>query len=106
MKVVATGSQSSGTKRIIVEGEVVESLPSRGLFGYSPPAVTKNPKSVKFGFGAANTDIACYFSVKEISDGEGTIFFGISSIWLDISSLSSYIYSKKREIRHEPNHHF
>ena len=31
---------------------------------------------------------------------------GISSIWLDISSLSSYIYSKKREIRHEPNHHF
>ena len=75
VKVVATGSQSSGTKRIIVEGEVVESLPSRGLFGYSPPAVTKNPKSVKFGFGAANTDIACYFSVKEISDGEGTIFF-------------------------------
>ena len=31
---------------------------------------------------------------------------GISSIWLDISSLSSYTYSKKREIRHEPNHHF
>ena len=73
VKVVATGSQSSGTKRIIVEGEVVESLPSRGIFGYSPPAVTKNPKSVKFGFGATNTDIACYFSVKEISDGEGTI---------------------------------
>ena len=73
VKVVATGSQSSGTKRIIVEGEVVESLPSRGLFGYSPPAVTKNPKSVKFGFGATNTDIACYFSVKEISDGEVTI---------------------------------
>ena len=34
------------------------------------------------------------------------IYIGISSIWLDISSLSSYIYSKKREIRHEPNHHF
>ena len=75
VKVVATGSQSSGTKRIVVEGEVVESLPSRGIFGYSPPTVTKNPKSVKFGFGATNTDIACYFSVKEISDGEGTIFF-------------------------------
>ena len=75
VKVVATGSQSSGTKRIVVEGEEVESLPSRGIFGYSPPTVTKNPKSVKFGFGATNTDIACYFSVKEISDGEGTIFF-------------------------------
>ena len=45
VKVVAQGSQSSGTKRIIVEGEVVESLPSRGLFGYSPPAVLKIPKA-------------------------------------------------------------
>ena len=75
VKVVATGSQVSGIKRIVVEGEVVESLPSRGLFGYSPPAVTKNPKSVKFGFGGASRDLACYFSVKEISDGEVTIFF-------------------------------
>ena len=75
VKVVATGSLSSGTKRIIVEGEVVESLPSRGLFGYSPPAVTKNPKSVKFGLGGASRDLACNFSVKEISDGEIDIFF-------------------------------
>ena len=75
VKVVATGSLSSGIKRIIVEGEVVESLPSRGLFGYSPPAVTKNPKSVKFGFDdKTNSSIACYFSAKEISDGEVTIF--------------------------------
>ncbi|MYC70223.1 MAG: S8 family serine peptidase [Gemmatimonadetes bacterium] len=79
VKVVVTGSQSSGTKRIIVEGEVVESLPSRGLFGYSPPAVTKNPKSVKFGFGGASRDLACYFSVKEISDGEIDIFLNEQS---------------------------
>ncbi len=82
VKVVATGSLSSGTKRIIVEGdegEVVESLPSRGLFGYSPPAVTKNPKSVKFGFGGASRDLACYFSVKEISDGEIDIFLNEQS---------------------------
>ena len=73
---VVTGGGSSGTKRIIVEGDVVESLPSRGLFGYSPPAVTKNPKSVKFGFDEkTNSSIACYFSVKELSDGEVTIFF-------------------------------
>ncbi len=73
---VITGGGTSGTKRIIVEGEVVESLPSRGLFGYSPPTVTKNPKSVKFGFDEkTNSSIACYFSVKEISDGEVTIFF-------------------------------
>ena len=79
VKVVVTGSQSSGTKRIIVEGEVVESLPSRGLFGYSPPAVTKNPKSVKFGFEGASRDLACYFSVKEISDGEIDIFLNEQS---------------------------
>ncbi len=72
---VVTGGGSSGTKRIIVEGEVVESLPSRGLFGYSPPVVSKNPKSAKFGFRATNSNLACYFSVKEISDGEIAIFF-------------------------------
>ena len=76
---VVTGDGTSGTKRIIVEGdegEVVESLPSRGLFGYSPPAVTKNPKSVKFGFDEkTNSSIACYFSAKELSDGEVTVFF-------------------------------
>ena len=35
-----------------------------------------------------------------------TFFYGISRIWLDISSLSSSIYSKPREVRHDPNHHF
>ena len=78
VEVVVIGTGVSGAKSIIVEGdegEVVESLPSRGLFGYSPPAVTKNPKSVKFGFGGASRDLACYFSAKEISDGEVTIFF-------------------------------
>ena len=63
VKVVAQGSQSSGTKRIVVE-EVVESLPSRGLFGYSPPTVTKNPKSVKFGFGGIGEDVAVTWSLK------------------------------------------
>ena len=76
---VVVGAQSSGTRRITVEGEVVESLPSRGLFGYSPPAVTKNPKSVKFGFGGASRDLACYFSVKELSDGEVDIFLNEQS---------------------------
>ena len=79
VKVVVIGALSSGTKRIIVEDEVVEALPSRGLFGYSPPAVTKNPKSVKFGFGGASRDLACNFSVKEISDGEIDIFLNEQS---------------------------
>ena len=70
---IVSANGRSGTKRLEIGSEQLESLPSRGLFGYSPPAVTKNPKSVKFGFGATNTDIACYFSVKEISDGEVTI---------------------------------
>ena len=64
VKVVVTGSLSSGTKRIIVEGEAVESLPSRGLFGYSPPTVTKNPKSVKFGFEGIGEDVAMTWSLK------------------------------------------
>ena len=64
VKVVATGSQVSGTKRIVVEGEVVESLPSRGLFGYSPPAVRKNPKSVKFGFAGIGEDVAMTWAIK------------------------------------------
>ena len=68
VKVVAPGSLSSGPKRIIVEGEVVESLPSRGLFGYSPPAVSKNPKSVKFGFEGIGEDVAMTWSVKSDSE--------------------------------------
>ena len=71
---VVVGSQSSGTKRITVEGEVVESLPSSGLFGYSPPTVTKNPKSAKFSFRGTSGELACYFSVKEASDGEIDVF--------------------------------
>ena len=58
---VVTGAGTSRAKRIVVEGdegEVVESLPSRGLFGYSPPAVTKNPKSVKFGFDEKTNSIS------------------------------------------------
>ena len=77
VKVVVIGALSSGTKRIIVESdasEVVESLPSSGLFGYSPPTVTKNPKSAKFSFRGTSGELACYFSVKEASDGEIDIF--------------------------------
>jgi len=72
---VATSNGTSGTKRLTVESEQFEPLPSRGLFGYSPPAVSKNPKSVKFGFDeGTNRDLYCYFSVKEISAGEVDIF--------------------------------
>ena len=72
---VATSNGTSGTKRLTVESEQLEPLPSRGLFGYSPPAVSKNPKSVKFGFDEGTSrDLYCYFSVKEISAGEVDIF--------------------------------
>ena len=72
---VATSNGTSGTKRLEIESEQLEPLPSRGLFGYSPPAVSKNPKSVKFGFDeGTNRDLYCYFSVKEISAGEVDIF--------------------------------
>ena len=81
VKVVATGSQVSGTKRIVVEGEVVESLPSRGLFGYSPPAVTKNPKSVKFGFEGIGEDMAMTWSVKSDAEVE-MLVNGFSYGWV------------------------
>ena len=43
---VVTALGSSGTRRIDVEGEDLESLPSTGIFGYDPPTVTGHPKSV------------------------------------------------------------
>ena len=72
---VATSNGTSGTKRLEIESEQVESLPSRGLFGYSPPTVSKNPKSAKFGFDEGTSrELYCYFSVKQISAGEMDIF--------------------------------
>ena len=55
VKVVATGSQSSGTKRIIVEGEVVESLPSRGI--YSATVRLRLPKIPKASSSALGQPI-------------------------------------------------
>ena len=71
---VTTSNGASGTKRLEIESEQLEPLPSRGLFGYSPPAVSKNPKSVKFGFEGINRNVLCQFSTKEISDDEVVIF--------------------------------
>ena len=51
-----------------------QELPSAGPFGYSPPVVTRNLRSVKFGFEGSNRDLYCYFSAKEISRGEVDIF--------------------------------
>ena len=51
-----------------------QELPSAGPFGYSPPVVYRNLRSVKFGFGWSNRDLYCYFSAKEISRGEVDIF--------------------------------
>ena len=59
---VVTGSGASGAQRL--EIEQLEPLPSRGLFGYSPPAVSKNPKSVQFGFEGIGEDVAMTWSMK------------------------------------------
>ena len=61
---VVVASGRSGTKRLEIEGEQLEPLPSRGLFGYSPPTVTKNPKSVKFSFEGIGEDVAMTWSLK------------------------------------------
>ena len=62
VKVVAAGSLSSGIKRIVVE--TIEPLPSSGLFGYSPPTVTRHPKSVQFGFRGIGEDVALTWETK------------------------------------------
>ena len=50
-----------------------QELPSAGPFGYSPPVVSRNLRSVKFGFEGSNRDLYFHFSAKEISDGEVVI---------------------------------
>ena len=61
---VVTSNGTSGAQRLEIESEQLEPLPSRGLFGYSPPTVTKNPKSVKFGFEGIGEDVALTWSLK------------------------------------------
>ena len=71
---VFTDAGATGAAHVEIGSEWVESLPSSGIFGYSPPAVSKNPKSVRFGFAGINGDVLCQFSTKEISDDEVVIF--------------------------------
>ena len=62
VRVVAANGRS-GTKHLEIS-EQLESLPSTGIFGYSPPTVTKNPKNVKFGFEGIGEDVALTWSLK------------------------------------------
>ena len=71
---VFTADGVTGAAQVEIGGEWIEPLPSSGIFGYSPPAVSKNPKSVKFGFEGINRNVLCQFSTKEISDNEVVIF--------------------------------
>ena len=71
---VFTADGATGAAQVEIGSEWIEPLPSSGIFGYSPPAVSKNPKSVKFGFEGINRNVLCQFSTKEISDDEVVIF--------------------------------
>ena len=71
---VFTADGGTGAAQVEIGSEWIEPLPSSGLFGYSPPAVSKNPKSVKFGFEGINRGVLCQFSTEEISDDEVVIF--------------------------------
>ena len=71
---VFTADGVTGAAQVEIGSEWIEPLPSSGIFGYSPPAVSKNPKSVKFGFEGINRNVLCQFSTKEISDDEVVIF--------------------------------
>ncbi|MYK39648.1 MAG: S8 family serine peptidase [Gemmatimonadetes bacterium] len=71
---VFTADGITGAAQVEIGNEWIEPLPSSGIFGYSPPAVSKNPKSVKFGFEGISRDVLCEFSTKEIGDSEVVIF--------------------------------
>ena len=71
---VFTTDGVTGAAQVEIGGEWIEPLPSSGIFGYSPPDLTKHPKSVKFGFEGINRNVLCQFSTKEISDNEVVIF--------------------------------
>ena len=71
---VFTADGVTGAAQVEIGSEWIEPLPSSGIFGYSPPAVSKNPKSVKFGFEGISRNVLCQFSTKEISDNEVVVF--------------------------------
>ena len=71
---VFTADGATGAAQVEIGSDWLEPLPSSGIFGYSPPEVSKNPKSVKFGFEGINRGVLCQFSTKEISDNEIVIF--------------------------------
>ncbi len=71
---VFTADGATGVAQVEIGSERVEPLPSSGVFGYSPPAVSKNPKSVRFGFEGIERTVLCQFSAKEVSDDEVVVF--------------------------------
>ena len=81
---ITTSNGTSGTKRLEIESEQLESLPSRGLFGYSPPTVTKNPKSVKFGFEGIGEDVAMTWALKNDSEVD-ILVNGQDYSWIPVS---------------------
>ena len=72
---VFTADGATGAAQVEIGSEWIEPLPSSGIFGYSPPDLTKHPKSVKFGFEGSNRAVLLLYSTKETSDGEVVIFF-------------------------------
>ena len=71
---VFTTVGATGAAQVEIGNGWIEPLPSTGIFGYSPPDLTKHPKSVKFGFEGIKRDVLCQFSIKEISDDELVVF--------------------------------
>ena len=72
---VFTADGVTGAAQVEIGSEWIEPLPSSGIFGYSPPDLTRHPKSVKFGFEGSNRAVLLLYSTKETSDGEVVIFF-------------------------------
>ncbi len=67
---IFTADGATGSIPVEIGSEWLEPLPSTGIFGYSPPAVTEHPRSVKFVFDGGGHNVVLLYSIRETSDGE------------------------------------
>ena len=84
---VFTAYGGTEAAHVKIVSEWLEPLPSTGIFGYSPPDITKHPKSVKFGFEGIGENVAMTWSLKNdaevgiLVNGQELLSVPVSDDW-------------------------
>ena len=84
---VFTAYGGTEAAHVKIVSEWLEPLPSTGIFGYSPPDLTKHPKSVKFGFEGIGEKVAMTWSLKNdaevgiLVNGQELLSVPVSDDW-------------------------